>query len=256
MRKWTMGRKIAILSSHFLLFFCVSTLFPVNGDPSCEQVEQDLKKITTKFKTYRKKTLMAFKQMVAEEHVCPPCTRWEEKEVKDLRAKVNRLERRSHATVAGKLAIKQSSGTKNACESLNFCINDVNFYWICAALTALPIKTSKAIVDRPGILAKANDTVDLLCKAPPGEYGLNLCWWWKNDGSRSGEVMIVDREVVRKGEGTWMEGITLVGNELEEGKCGVKIGKLKAEYFGHWSCHLLTHAGRIFQGELSIIDGK
>ena len=88
-----------------------------------------------------------------------------------------------------------------------FCI-DLNFYWICAALTALPIQTLKAIVDRPGMLAKVNDTVDLLCKAPPGESGLNLCWWKNNNRSQQSEVMIVDREVVRKSEGTWMEGIT------------------------------------------------
>ena len=41
-------------------------------------------------------------------------------------------------------------------------------------------QAQKDIVDRPGILAKAKGSVNLLCKAPAGESDLSLCLWGMN----------------------------------------------------------------------------
>ena len=59
-----------------------------------------MEKFTIKCKRYQKMTLRAFKQIVAEEQICPPCSRCE-KEANDERLKMSQLERRSDARVSG-----------------------------------------------------------------------------------------------------------------------------------------------------------
>ena len=106
-----------VLLALYLLIFSGHFAFRVNGDgdPGCEQVEQDLEKCTAKFKSYRKTALMGLKQIFAGEQFCFPSNQCEkqvederakvdrlENKVNEEQAKVTRLERRSDALMAGK----------------------------------------------------------------------------------------------------------------------------------------------------------
>ena len=125
-----------------------------------------------------------------------------------------------------------------------------------AALTASSInETQKAIVDRPGILAKANEPVDLICKAPAGESGLNLCLW---DRIRNGqrEVIVVQEGVIQNEGQAVAAGISSALNGYQARQCGVNIRVLKRTKFRIPRCTLVTPAGNIFKGRLSIIDGN
>ena len=106
------------------------------------------------------------------------------------------------------------------------------------------------------MLAKVNESVDILCKTPAGEAGLSLCLWERNIAGQREIIIMGDEGNFQNGGQTSVEGITLVGDGFESGKCGVNIHKLKADHFGRWSCTLVNKSGSIHRGELSIIDGK
>ena len=114
----------------------------------------------------------------------------------------------------------------------------------------------KALVPRPGMLAKVNESVDLLCKAPTGDTPLILCVWERNVTGQREVIIIGDEDNFQNGGHTSVEGITLAGDGFESGKCGVNILKVKADHFGRWSCTLVNQTGSIFTGEVSIIDGN
>ena len=154
---------------------------------------------------------------------------------------MTRLEKRSDIPVAGKIPINPWNVMllKVSILAMNFYLN---FHWLFAALRAVP---STAIVDRPRMLAKVNETMDLLCKAPPEESRLDLCLWVRKVTGQRDTIVIADKGNFQNGGEASVEGITLVRDGFESGKCGVNIHKLKADNFRRWSCtlvHIFTGA--------------
>lgn len=122
-------------------------------------------------------------------------------------------------------------------------------------MTASFKESQKAIVNPRGILTKANESVDLFCKAPAGDSGLSLCLWEITGFSLQVKVVVYKGRIQNEGQAS-VEGISLTGDGMEAGKCGVRIHALKQKHFGDWNCTLVTLAGSIFKGQASIIDGN
>ena len=116
-------------------------------------------------------------------------------------------------------------------------------------------QTLPAFVPNPEVLAKVNESVYLACKAFGRVSSLGICFWERNVTGRR-EVIIRDLAGLENSGRTSMEGVTLVEGGFESGSCDVNIKSLKAEHFGRWSYTLVTQAGSIFTGDVSIIDGN
>lgn len=111
-------------------------------------------------------------------------------------------------------------------------------------------------MDRPGIGAKLNEAVNLVCKAPAWDSGLISCLWEKVIIDGQHNLIIGDQGTFQNGVHAPVEGISLVSDGFQAGECGVNIRKLKPGHFGRWGCTLFTHFGRNLTGEVRIFNGN
>ena len=80
---------------------------------------------------------------------------------------------------------------------------------------------------------------------------LNSCLWGRIiRGQRDG--IFIDTQVVQDGGKTDVDGISYVGNGLENGNCSIRIASVVQSDVGTWSCTLVSKAGTIFQTEVHI----
>ena len=64
--------------------------------------------------------------------------------------------------------------------------DNLNLQSKLSSVFAVTTDSSKAVVDRPRILATVNGSVGLHCKAPAGETVLSLCLWKTNSQEKGG----------------------------------------------------------------------
>ena len=117
---------------------------------------------------------------------------------------------------------------------------------------ALASGKQQATVSHPEVYGKVNGSAEFSCESE--SQPLSLCLWERTvNGQR--DVIIVDKEVIKNGGATSVHGIFATTDGLENGKCVLRIQRMKKEDFGRWSCTLVTQSGTAYGGIVYAFDG-
>ena len=88
------------------------------------------------------------------------------------------------------------------------------------------------------VLVEVNTSQVISCESQAYEP-LSSCLWGRTiKGQR--QVITVDEHGVEDGGRTEVDGITYVGNGLEDGKCSIKIASVSEDDRGSWTCTLVS----------------
>ena len=110
-----------------------------------------------------------------------------------------------------------------------------------------------AVVPQPIITAERNSTVQLSCES--GGAPLTLCVWERNtDNTAQWDEIVIGPQGESGGGERTSAGITVSGNQLHEGKCGIEIQVTSGDDMGKWSCALMSTTGQSFVGEVKNLD--
>ena len=83
-----------------------------------------------------------------------------------------------------------------------------------------------------------------------------MCYWGRSARGPWELIAINGNATKAVVGGNLMQRISTSAHKLQNGKCQLSIGAVKAEDFGTWSCTLLDQTGAVFAGEVNIMEGK
>ena len=121
-------------------------------------------------------------------------------------------------------------------------------------ITALASAKKEATVPYPEVKGNLSGSAHFSCES--GGHPLSLCVWEKWGWNRQRDVITVDQVVIKTGGRTAVPGIRATKDGLENGKCVLKLQRLKNDDFGSWSCTLVTKRGSAHGGEVRVNDGS
>ena len=112
-------------------------------------------------------------------------------------------------------------------------------------------KTSLARVSQSKVWPEVNTSQILSCESS-GNEPLSYCLWGRTlDGQY--EMVLID-----KGSSTPSDDRPSAGriyyneDDLDEGKCEVRIASFTLKDFGTWSCTLVAQTGEVFTGSVNV----
>ena len=64
--------------------------------------------------------------------------------------------------------------------------------------------------------------------------------------------IFIDSQAVNNSGQTNVDGISHIGNGLNDGKCSIRIESITETDFGKWSCTLMSKSGQVFTGNVTV----
>ena len=96
------------------------------------------------------------------------------------------------------------------------------------------------------ICTKDNDTATFSCESNGAP--LSSCLWARTvNGQR--EVVMLGEDV---GKVSTVDGVEYSVDDLNDGKCRVKVESIKRGHFGRWSCTLVEADGQVLTGAVNV----